>query len=54
VSIVTGAGRGLGHGIARALAGAGSDLMIASRSIDELERVAQELLSPSPKLLSRK
>jgi len=45
VSIVTGAGRGLGYGIARALAGAGSDLIVVSRSSDELERVSQEIIT---------
>ncbi len=43
VSIVTGGGRGLGYGIAQALAGAGSDLVIASRSRHELDRASQEI-----------
>lgn len=43
VSIVTGAGRGLGYGIAHALAGAGSDLIAVSRSSHELERLSQEI-----------
>lgn len=45
VSIVTGAGRGLGYGIARALAGAGSDLIVVSRSTHELEHVSQEIIT---------
>ena len=44
VSIVTGGGRGLGYGIAQALAGAGSDLVIVSRSRQELERASQEIM----------
>jgi NAD(P)-dependent dehydrogenase (short-subunit alcohol dehydrogenase family) len=44
VSIVTGGGRGLGYGIAQALAGAGSDLVIVSRSRDELERASQGIV----------
>ncbi len=47
VSIVTGGGRGLGHGIALALADAGSDLVIVSRSPHELERVSQEIIAES-------
>jgi NAD(P)-dependent dehydrogenase (short-subunit alcohol dehydrogenase family) len=45
VSIVTGAGRGLGNGIALALARAGSDLVIASRSRNELERVSEKIIT---------
>lgn len=45
VSIVTGAGRGLGYGMAHALAGAGSDLVIVSRSSDELQQVSQEIIT---------
>jgi 2-deoxy-D-gluconate 3-dehydrogenase len=44
VSIVTGGGRGLGYGIARGLAGAGSDLVIVGRSRHELERASQEIM----------
>jgi len=44
VSIVTGGGRGLGCGIAQALAGAGSDLAIVGRSRDKLERASQEIM----------
>jgi 2-deoxy-D-gluconate 3-dehydrogenase len=44
VSIVTGGGRGLGYGIALALAGAGSDLVIVSRSHNELERASREIM----------
>ena len=44
VSIVTGGGRGLGYGIAQALAGAGSNLVIVGRSRDKLERASQEIM----------
>lgn len=44
VSIVTGGARGLGYGIAQALAGAGSDLVIVSRSRHELERASHEVM----------
>lgn len=44
VSIVTGGGRGLGYGIAQALAGAGSDLVIVGRSRHELERASQVIM----------
>jgi 2-deoxy-D-gluconate 3-dehydrogenase len=44
VSVVTGGGRGLGYGIGLALAGAGSDLVIVSRSHNELERASREIM----------
>jgi len=40
VAVVTGAGRGIGEGIARALAGAGAAVVCAARRADEIERVA--------------
>ncbi|MPZ63247.1 MAG: glucose 1-dehydrogenase [Propionibacteriales bacterium] len=42
-AIVTGAGRGIGRVAALALAGAGADVALASRSKDQLERVAGEV-----------
>lgn len=42
VSLVTGAGRGIGRSIALGLAEAGSDLVLCSRSREELEEVAVE------------
>lgn len=47
VSIVTGGGRGIGAGIARALAGAGSDLMLVARSESQLRQTAQSLSQES-------
>lgn len=42
VAVVTGAGRGLGRHMALALSRYGSDLVICSRTISELEQVAEE------------
>jgi NAD(P)-dependent dehydrogenase (short-subunit alcohol dehydrogenase family) len=42
-ALVTGAGRGIGRGCARALAEAGADLLLVSRSPDQLETVAEEV-----------
>ena len=40
VGVVTGAGRGIGEGIARTLAGAGAAVVVAARRTDEIEKVA--------------
>jgi 2-deoxy-D-gluconate 3-dehydrogenase len=40
VAVVTGASRGLGRAIARALAGAGADVALAARSASDLEQTA--------------
>jgi NAD(P)-dependent dehydrogenase (short-subunit alcohol dehydrogenase family) len=40
VAVVTGAGRGIGEGIARVLAGAGAAVVCAARRAEEIERVA--------------
>lgn len=42
-AVVTGAGQGVGQGIARALAAEGADLMIAQRRLEEVEREAEYL-----------
>ena len=42
VAVVTGAGRGIGEGIAKVLAGAGAKVVCAARRAHEVERVAQE------------
>jgi 7-alpha-hydroxysteroid dehydrogenase len=43
VAIVTGAGRGIGRACALALAESGADLVLAARSADQLEAVAEEI-----------
>lgn len=43
VAVVTGAGRGIGEGIAKALAGAGASIVLAARRTAEIERVAKDI-----------
>jgi len=43
VAVVTGAGRGIGEGIARVLAGAGAHVICAARRTHEIERVASDI-----------
>ncbi len=44
-AVVTGASRGIGKAIALGLAGAGVDVVLASRSMDSLEKVSEEISS---------
>lgn len=44
-AIVTGAGRGIGEGIARRLAEAGADVVVAARTADEIEDTAASIES---------
>lgn len=43
VAVVTGAGRGLGRSMALALAAAGADIVAASRTLDEVESLRDEV-----------
>lgn len=43
VAVVTGAGKGIGEGIALCLARAGADVVLAARSRDDLDRVASQV-----------
>ena len=43
LSLITGAGRGIGRAVALTLARAGSDVALVARSKDELQSVAQEI-----------
>ena len=43
VAVVTGAGRGIGEGIAKVLAGAGAAVVCAARRQHEISRVAEEI-----------
>lgn len=52
VAIVTGAGRGIGKAIALALADAGADVVVAARTIAEIEATASDIVSRGRKSLA--
>jgi NAD(P)-dependent dehydrogenase (short-subunit alcohol dehydrogenase family) len=54
VAIVTGAGRGMGYQIALALARYGANLVVCSRTISELESVAEEIERLGRRVLTQK
>ena len=52
VAVVTGAGRGIGEGIAKVLAGAGASVVCAARRTEEIERVASEIVAANGKAVA--
>jgi len=52
VAIITGASRGLGPFMARALSAEGMHLVLGARSIDELEKVAEEIRASGGKAVA--
>ena len=50
VAVVTGAGRGIGEGIAVAMSEAGASVVVAARRTEEIERVANEINDNEGKL----
>jgi NAD(P)-dependent dehydrogenase (short-subunit alcohol dehydrogenase family) len=52
VAVVTGAGRGIGEGIARVLAGAGAGVVVAARRTAEIERVAEQIRKDGGRAIS--
>ena len=52
VAIVTGAGRGVGAGIAVALAEVGADVVVAARSVDQIEETAEAVRATGRRALA--
>ena len=52
VAVVTGAGRGIGEGIARTLAGAGATVVCAARRTHEIEKVASDIVAANGSALA--
>jgi NAD(P)-dependent dehydrogenase (short-subunit alcohol dehydrogenase family) len=51
-ALVTGASRGIGEAIARALAGAGATVVLTARALDELDAVAADIRAGSGRALA--
>jgi len=45
VAVITGAGKGIGAGIARAFAEAGADIVLAARTETDLQQVAEDIIA---------
>lgn len=45
VAVITGAGKGIGAGIARAFAEAGADVVLAARTESDLQQVAEDIIA---------
>ena len=52
VAVVTGAGRGIGEGIAKVLAGAGAAVVCAARRTHEIDAVAREIVGRNGKAIA--
>lgn len=53
VALVTGGGSGIGLGIAKGLAGAGADVVVAGRTLDKLEAAMREIENAGGRALAR-
>jgi NAD(P)-dependent dehydrogenase (short-subunit alcohol dehydrogenase family) len=52
VALITGAGQGVGHGIALALSAAGAAVVLAGRTVEKVEKVAGEVQTRGGKALA--
>jgi NAD(P)-dependent dehydrogenase (short-subunit alcohol dehydrogenase family) len=52
IALITGAGRGIGHSIAVAFAEEGADVVLVSRTREQLESVAEEIMQRGRKALA--